>query len=290
MNWDDVRLFLTVAEQGSLRRAAAKLEVGHSTLSRRIEALETSIDAKLFSRQSTGLTLTAAGEEMLRTAATVSEQLDGLASRLFGRDSDISGHIRVTMPDVIFEYLLADPLSAFMTQWPDITLEIDCSYQLMNLATREADLAIRVTNTPSDSLIGSRVGTLSDAAYATESYLARFNSMEERRHQVIHPGGDYPRDFVFLPEYESAAPSQIRLTLPGIRGQTRAAELSLGVAMLPTIIGEQHPQLIRLSEPSLRSEIWMLGHADTRQNPRLQLFRAFLREVFAANRLVSADS
>lgn len=290
MNWDDVKLFLKVAEQGSFRRAADELQLGHSTLSRRIEALETSIDVKLFSRQSTGLTLTAAGEQMLSAAESVSETLEGLASKLYGQESGISGHVRLTVPEVVFQYLLAGPISDFMNEWPDITLEIDCSYQLMNLATREADLAIRLTNSPPDSLIGSHLGTLYDSAYATQTYIERFKASSETRHELVHPGGDYPLHPAFLPEYAAELPPKIRLTIPSIHGQTRAAEQSLGLAMLPTIIGEPNPQLIRMSEPQPRLEIWLLGHPDTRHNPRLQIFRAFLRNVFENNELVFPGS
>lgn len=288
MNWDDVKLFLTVAEQGSFRRAAETLQLGHSTLSRRIEALEKSLDVKLFSRQSTGLTLTQAGEEMLRTAESVSERLEGLSSRLYGQESGVSGHIRLTVPEVIFHYLLAGPIGEFLEEWPDISLEIDCSYELLNLATREADLAIRLTNSPEDSLIGSRLGTFSDAAYATENYLKRFRTCSEPQHAFISPGEGYPLDPLFYLEYATHLPPNIRLTIPSLHGQTLAAEQSLGVAMLPTLIGEAHPKLIRMSEPRPRMDVWLLGHSDTRRNPRLQLFRSFLRTVFDANPLLAS--
>ena len=91
MNWDDIRIFSTIAEEGSFRRAALKLNLGHTTLSRRIEALEEKLGTRLLNRQSRGLTLTPAGEDMLLTAAPMSREFDDLQLRLFGRDSKAEG-------------------------------------------------------------------------------------------------------------------------------------------------------------------------------------------------------
>ncbi len=282
MNWDDVRLFLAVAEQGSFRKAAQQLEVGHSTLSRRIESLEDSLGVLLFSRKSTGLTLTSAGEELQRTGQPIQVEFAQLQVRMFGQDDQARGNIRFTAPSLIIRDVLMQPLREFCTRWPDIHIEVDHSLDLLDLSTKEADIAIRMTNTPGDHLIGRKVGVYCEAAYAGAEYLRWFEAAAPDAHRWLYPGGNYRFEVLLHAPYQTPAPPRRYLTVPDLESQVRGAELGMGIAMLPCLMADANPKLQRISNVVKRTDIWLLAHRDTRNNRRMQLFRDFLVKAFAA--------
>ncbi len=287
MNWDDVRVFLAVAEEGSFRKAAARLNIGHTTLSRRIESLEHSVGTRLFVRQSTGLTLTEAGEEMLTTAKPMNAEFDDLLSRLFGQEQVPRGSIRATIPSMVLNYVLADYLPAFYAAWPGITLEIDTTLHLLNLHAREADLAVRMTSHPGDELIGRRVGKYCEAVYATPEYLDQY---QQRRsavagagHHWIRPSEDYAFVGNLLPAYSCNEAPEVVVTAPDPESQMALASRHMGIATLPCIMASHREDFVRISDVYERSDIWLLSHKDTRGNKRMQLFRDFLVNVFEEN-------
>ena len=283
MNWDDVRLFLAIAEEGSFRRGAVKLGVGHSTLSRRIDALEAELGARLFNRLSRGLTLTAAGEEMLRTAVPMGDEFSQLQLRLFGRDSETKGRINFTAPSLLVNSILMAPLEQFCAAWPDIHIDIDHSLDYRDLNAKEADIALRMTNSPSDQLIGRKVGDYCEAAYASAEYLHRFIANAENQHRWLFPGGGYQFVAQLHDPYGTSIPPQPYLTVPDPEAQACGAELGMGLAMLPCVIGDERLGLQRISNVVHRTDIWLLAHKDTRDNKRMQIFRDFLVDVFAAH-------
>ncbi|MEM9621008.1 MAG: LysR family transcriptional regulator [Pseudomonadota bacterium] len=282
MNWDDVRLFLAVAERGSFRRAAMNLDVGHSTLSRRIESLEASLGAQLFNRQSTGLTLTAAGEDLQRTGLPIQQEFAELKLRMFGQDEQPRGNIRFTAPSLFLSHLLLEPLHDFCLQWPDIHIEIDHSLDLLNLASKEADIALRMTNNPGDQLIGRKIGVFCEAVYASPAYLDWFRDHQPTAHRWLSPGDSYRFNATLQPDFATAEPPQPFMTVPDMEAQARGAEMGIGVATLPCLLGDARPALVRISEVFKRFDIWLLSHRDSRANKRMQLFRDFLVQAFTA--------
>ena len=280
LNWDDVRLFLTIAQEGSFRRAATVLGVGHTTLSRRIEALESNLDTRLFNRLPHGLSLTTAGYEMLQTAIPVHREFDELALRMFGQDQQAAGPIRFTAPDLVVNYLLIEPLSRFCQEWPDITLTVDSSHRLLDLTSREADIAIRCTNNPGEHLLGRRLGTGTEAAYASKDYLGWFEQQQPPQHRWIRPSDDYSIELNFKPEFQTQVPHQVVATMADPQAQRLAAQAGLGIATIPCFMGDATPDLVRISDTATRYDIWMLSHPDTRHNKRMRVFREYLVSVF----------
>ncbi len=280
LNWDDVRLFLAVAEEGSFRQAALKSGVGHTTLSRRIEALEQNLGTKLFVRKSTGLKLTDAGEDMLKTAVPMREEFSGLQARLFGEEQEVSGMIRVTVPHVLLNYFLLEELKTFCERWPEIRFDIDTSLDIVDLRSREADLAVRMTNTPGDYYVGRSLGRYCEAVYASHAYLDRFEAENRAEHVWVSPGDDYEFVAEFYDEWRVDDVPSASIVLPDVQSQMQAAESSMGIATLPCVMGDQNEKLIKISEPYFRTDIWLLSHPDTRGNKRMQLCREFLVEVF----------
>ena len=144
IDWDDVRYFLAVARGGSVRAAAGRLGVNHSTVLRRIAQLEERLGAHMFEKLPSGYRLTAAGEEVLELANQMEASSHQLETRVFGRDQSVRGLLRVTLTPPLANHLLMPDFTDFARLHPDIEMEILSSGELANLTNREADVAIRV--------------------------------------------------------------------------------------------------------------------------------------------------
>src|SRR6202000_3029391 len=144
MDWDDVRFFLAVARGGSVRPAAERLGVNHSTVLRRIAQLEDRLGAHMFEKMPSGYRLTEAGEEVLELARQMEVSSHQLETRILGRDQSVRGLLRVTLAPTLATHLLMPDFADFARLHPDVEMEILSSGELANLTNREADVAIRV--------------------------------------------------------------------------------------------------------------------------------------------------
>lgn len=281
MDWDDLRFFITLARDGSVRAAAATLGVNQSTVSRRINAFEKTLGIRLFKRLPSGYTLTQAGEEMLAPLHRVEEEIAALDRKVFGQDSSLSGNLRVTMPEPLAVHLLMPDLAAFAENYPGLDLELGVSYEKFNLSKREADVAIRITNAPSEHLIGRKIANYARAAYATEGYLDR-----------SYPSGMNWigwEDGVSRPTWvkESGFPTlKLKHDIDNVIVQFAAAKAGLGVSLLPCFMGDQEPTLSRVPPGDLLPGwgIWVLAHKDLRDTARISIFTSFMAEAISKHR------
>ncbi|MEM8812865.1 MAG: LysR family transcriptional regulator, partial [Pseudomonadota bacterium] len=173
MDWEDIKTFAAIAETGSIRRAGKALSVHHSTVSRRIERLETSLATRLFDRRPEGFELTEAGEELLSVAGRFTAELSDTGRRINGRDEQLSGKVRLTMAEPLAVHGFAPRLAEFADRYPDLQLEINVTFDFLDLARGAADVAIRMDNNPPDILVGKRLFPYSDALYASPDYFER---------------------------------------------------------------------------------------------------------------------
>jgi DNA-binding transcriptional LysR family regulator len=144
IEWDDVRYFLAVARGGSVRAAAERLEVNHSTVLRRIAQLEERLGARMFEKLPSGYRLMDAGEEVLEFAEQMEASSNQLETRVFGRDQRVRGLLRVTLPSTLATHLLMPDFADFGRLHPEIEMEILSADEPVNLTNRQADVAIRV--------------------------------------------------------------------------------------------------------------------------------------------------
>ena len=171
MNWDDLKVFLSVMDAGSVRGAAKNLGISHSTVSRRLDALENDLGVRLFDRLSKGYVPTASGEEIAAFASDMLDDVNELQRRVVGADSRLTGAIRVTMPDLFACHLLMPDIVRFSQAYPDINVDLVLSYETLSISNREADVAVRITDKPAEHLVGRKVGRYANAVYATVDYL-----------------------------------------------------------------------------------------------------------------------
>jgi DNA-binding transcriptional LysR family regulator len=159
LSWDEFRLVKSVAEARSLVGAAELLGVNHSTVFRRLAAVEAAVGARLFERARSGYEPTAAGEEMIALATTMAESVQEFERRVAGRDVKPTGELTVTTPEAIGQHFMPTIVAQFQTQNPGVVVELILSDQPLNLSRRDADIAIRMTNDPPETLVGRRICT-----------------------------------------------------------------------------------------------------------------------------------
>jgi len=279
MEWDDYRIFLALIRAGSVRAAAEKVGVSHSTVARRIEGFETRMGVKLFDRVAKGYALTAAGQDLLSTAETVEAELHAVHRRLVGQDRRLAGNIRVTMVDVVATHLLMPDLRRFTDLYPDTNIEINITYEALDLTRREADIAVRFVKHPPDHLIGYRLATAANAAYATHEYITHHDLADSRSASWIGFGGHNPfPDWVKHSDYPHLPAKGV---FDSMLTQLHAARCGMGIANLPCFIGDLDPALIRLPprEPRPGHDLWLLRHRDTRSTTRLRVFSEFIADA-----------
>lgn len=284
MDWDDLRYFLAVARKGSVRAAAAALSVNHTTVSRRISAFEKNLGVRLFERLPIGYILTTAGEEMMEPARRIEDEVGNLNRKLVGRDKQLQGVLRVTMPGPLASNLLMPDLAEFSRIYSGIELQLAISAEEFDLKKREADVAIRVTDTPPEYLIGRKVAHSAKAVYASHEYLAKHDINQQQ--QINWIGWD---DDVRFPDWVKGThfPSvPVHHQTNDLYTQLAAAKAGLGIVLLPCLLGDPDPALQRISMVSGNDcgSIWLLTHKDLRNTARVKTFFEFISKAFEKHR------
>ena len=170
MNWDDARLWLAFAREGSFSNAAKRLGVQHSTVSRRIRLLERQLATPLVERNATGYVLTKAGEALKLSACRIEREVLAFEAASGGQSDDIAGELRVTAISNMASTVLMPIFARFNAAYPNIELSVQVTNNSVQLAERDADVALRQTNSPLETLIGTRLTTIASAVYASGEY------------------------------------------------------------------------------------------------------------------------
>jgi DNA-binding transcriptional LysR family regulator len=277
--WDDFRLILAVAEQAGLPAAAARLGVAHSTVFRRLGQIEALLGAALFERHRSGYAPTAAGEAVVALAGRMRDDITALTRRLAGQALAPSGEIRLATSDALLQGLLLPLLVRFRQAHPGLRLDLVTGNAAANLSRRDADVAIRASEAPPETLVGRRAARIAWALYgaaglpaAGVAWLAPGDALA-----TLPSAG-------LLRVRGGAAPVAARLD--SVLGLAAAAEAGLGLAHLPCFLGDARPGLRRLAppEPALASDLWLLTHPDLRHSPRIRVFLDFMAAGIAGLR------
>lgn len=276
INWDDHRIFLAVARESSIRKAAATLGVSHSTVLRRITAFEEALDVRLFERVPTGYFTTPAGEDMLRSAQRIEEEALAAARRVAGRDTQLCGKVRVTLPSALATHLLMPDLAAFDREHPEIDLELILTYTITNLAKREADVAIRLSNDPPDDLVGRRILHMSNAAYVAKDHL--HGGGNKRTAAQLKWIGFSERSSMQWVEDSDFPNVPVGACIDDPLARMEAVRAGVGMAMLPCFMADAQPDLHRMPPGTLRphKDVWVLTHKDLRNTARIRKFTSFM--------------
>ncbi|AKV03357.1 transcriptional regulator, LysR family [Labilithrix luteola] len=290
LDWTELQYVLAVADGGSLNAAARVMGVNHTTVLRRITALEKQLSLRLFERSPRGYVLTPGGEEMLEVARAIDERVTTLERRLLGRDLRLTGTVRLATADTLALTLLPRHLEAFLLQNPELTLELTTSNVLVNLTKRDADVCLRPAADPASNLVGRKLCTIAFALYASPNYLAKTPAKRElAAHAWLVPDES-------LSETTAGRWTTNELGRVGARVAFRADSLvalrdaatsGMGVAMLPCYLGDRSPALERVRAepvPGVTTELWLLTHRDLRGMARVRALMDFLGGALADER------
>ncbi len=279
MQWDDLRIFLAVAREGSISGAAKRINVQHSTVSRRIKALEEALGSRLIERKASGYELTQAGEELKLAAAKMEIEALGVEGSLGGMEDRPAGALRVSAINNMASSVLMPIFASFSARYPEIELHVNVSNKYVSLAERQADVAIRQTNAPNETLIGVSLTSVASAVYGERSYVA-----------ALRAGGSPPKWIgveccAFHQSLtQSACPScNHNLYVDDTLLTLAALHEGLGLAYLPCFMGDRDQSLTRYREPESRHEVglWLLYHPDLRRTKRVRLFREHIQAKVA---------
>ena len=286
MDWDDLRTFLAVARTRSLTEAARSLGISYSTVSRRLAALEEGLGARLFDRDASGYEPTPVGAEMLESARRMEAEFDALARRVRGRDARLAGRVRVATTDALATSFMPE-LAAFSRRYADIEVDLLSTPEPAELAMREAEVALLVTDRPPPSLVGRRLAKLPSALYAAPGYLADHPANLEL---AAHVWVGWEDGMAHIPAArwmrEQVPQARVACRVSSGTALRAAVRAGVGVAHLLCFLADEDPALecLRPPEPALETGLWLLTHEDLRTTARVRVFLDFMAEAIGRHR------
>ena len=271
VNWDDLKLFLAVSRSGTMSGAAKQLNVQHSTVSRRVRSLEKELGVELIIRIKGVYELTTAGRQMTNAALRIESEVLGVDGAFLNKDDPLTGRLRVTAISSMASTILMPMFSGFSKAYPKIDLHIIVSNETASLANREADVAIRLTNSPPESLIGKRLVTLASTIYGNSEYLTHHRKSEGNLKWIGANCCDYHKAWTKQScdskTHQFNSDDAILIQL--------AIREGLGVSVIPCFTGDADPLLERYCDPKPKFDLglWMLMHPELKHNARVLAFR-----------------
>lgn len=293
--WDDFRLVKTIAQAHGLAGAAERLGVNHSTVFRRLGQLEQGLGVKLFERHRTGYVLTAAGEEMTTLAERMEEDIATFTRKLAGQAVSPAGELRVTTNDTLLVHLLTPLFARFAIACPEVRLDVILSNQALNLSKRDADVAIRATDAPPETLVGRRVATIAWGVYGRVADFPQAQAPDLAdlyNHPWVALGDNLATIKAARFVRDRVPPEKIVYKVNTVLGLAEAVESGIGIGPLPCFIADVRPALRRLAPPNpdFSANLWLLTHPDLRQSARVRTFLDFIAgEIAKQRRMIEGD-
>jgi DNA-binding transcriptional LysR family regulator len=279
--WSDYRYFLALARAGTLAGAARDLGVEHTTVSRRIAALETALGTKLFVRTPDGFVLTTAGTATLPRIEEAAKAIEAVERCVAGEDGELRGTVRVTASNAIAGFILKR-LGPLRERHPGIVVEFLTGNQMFDLSRREADLAVRASASLSGDLIARKLCDAGWAAYATQDYLDSHPPIEDGLAGQVVIAYDDAHAFYPGQQWIAASASRAAIAMRGndIISVLNATLTGVGIGTMPCLVGDAEPTLKR-AVPQLiaRYPLWLVVHPDLAKVARVRATMDFLIEL-----------
>ena len=295
MDWDSLRIFLAVARAGQFVAAARQLKVDHATVGRRITALERALNARLFERRTTGVSLTAAGIKLLASAERVESEVLQVAAELTDTDIELSGTVRIGAPDGLSTYYLARCFAEFARRHPAITIQLVPMPQAIPLAKREVDIVIVLEKPEAGRFVTRKLTDYSLGIYGVDAYLEEAGFPENVEALPNHRLIGYVEEYAY-----SSALNYVRDLYAGAKtgfesasavGQLEAIRAGVGLGIAHDYIARQYPELKRvLPERQARRSYWIVIHEDMRDLGRIKAVYAHLVESITRDRAMFVRS
>ncbi len=284
MDWNLLKSFMAVVEEGSLSAACEKTGISQPTLGRHINELEAQTGITLFIRGRGGMQLTEQAIELVEEARKVQEHVSQFSLKAQGKSEQVSGSVRITASDVVSTYIVPDVFSKMAKEFDQIQVELVVSNEIQNLLTRDADIAIRMVRPTQNDIIASKVNTLHMGAYATRAYLEQYGNPETIQDLFAHRMIGYDRSTLIL---DTMKAMQIEGSRDMFAYRTddqvvywELVRAGVGIGFGPNFIASQDKALTRiLPELEVTSlDLWLASHEELKTNIRIRKVMDFLKK------------
>lgn len=286
MDWDRLRVFQTVAQVQSLTKAGEVLNLSQSAVSRQVSTLEDQLGVTLFHRHARGLLLTEQGEILYRTVVEIGHKLKATETALLDSRERPRGPLTVTAPVALGTMWLVPELNEFMELYPEITINLIVTDKELDLAMREADCAIRMSESRNPDLIQRKITTIHSDLYASNDYLRRFGvpkrAEDLKNHRLIAYGDETAPPFEDVDWILSVGAKEEKWkpisTINSLFGILQAVECGMGIAGLPDYMTRKSKQVSALLKdvqgPPV--DVYFVYPSELRSSKRISVFRDFL--------------
>ncbi len=294
VDWNDLKYLLALKREGTLAGAARALSVDHSTVSRRLAALEEAIGTQLLRRTPEGLCFTEAGNAAAASAEAMDASASGLLSKLAGEDDRDAGVVRLTCAEGIIPFLVTE-LQDLRAAHPDLRVELLPSTAVLDLLRREADIAVRMFRPTQAALVARFVGKLGWSLYANEAYLGRRGLLQSLGDLSGHDVVAYDAELKagFGPRWldEHAGNATVVMRCDSVRGAVLAIAQGVGIGTIPCYLAAGEPSLRRLTpEVTANAEIYLVTAPDVLELKRVRLVLEMLTAMFGRHRALFAGT
>lgn len=286
LDWNDLRYFLSVHRAGTLSRAATELGINATTVSRRLTSLEEQLRARLFDRTPDGYQLTTAGQDLLPRAEAMEAQALAVAREVASSDSRLAGTVRVTATEMLATRFVAPHIPVFHRELPEVTLELRCTNEVVSLARREADIALRLARPREDDVVTKRLSDIPLALYASRSYLdANGVPVDPERSLAGHAVLLFAdtRHFRYENDWIGSRTAAARVVMrsDSVSAIYAATAAGLGISLLPRMVAEHDPGLARITTETgpIPRAVWQTVHRDLRSSARVRAVMSFLERI-----------
>ncbi|WP_299017486.1 LysR family transcriptional regulator [uncultured Photobacterium sp.] len=298
MEWDSIRVFLAVVEEGSMSAAAQMLGVSQPTVSRHIFALEEKIGQNLFDRSYNGLKVTTVGAGLLASAKETAHGAESFARRINASSEQVEGHVRLAVCELAAYYYLPEAMTAFKREYPLIAVEILVSNQKVNLNKRDADLLVTLEKPHQPDFVVSHLFEGAMGFYAHQDYLCEKG--EPKTLQELHSGTyqnvGYDCNSKYIDEAERRGGTleksnfDFRTDSQKMQLDLILAKAGVGVTFQP--IAAKYPELVNLLPQAALSTTnwWLVCHRDVHVNPRIRSLMTFLCQWFQQKKWLEAQN
>jgi DNA-binding transcriptional LysR family regulator len=287
MDWDGLRVFLAVARSGRVSAAARRLGVEHTTVARRIAALEKALGVSLFYRTSRGYLLTPEGQNVVSTAEAMERAALVVEARARETSGPPAGRVRVAMPPEYGSHWLAPKLAAFRARYPQIELHILVGTRQRDLSRGEAELAIQPPPRPTQTgMIAVRLARAAVALYASRHLIGnkrvrirKLDDIGERQLLTYTPLFQILQNAKWFQPFLTSG--SIALQSNSTHALLAAARAGAGIATLPRFVAREHDDLVSVSDDVASHDLLLITHPEVRRDPKVRATADFLRQLAA---------
>ncbi|KVH74966.1 LysR family transcriptional regulator [Burkholderia cepacia] len=287
MNWDDARVFLAVHRTGTLREAAAVLDIDQATVGRRLTALEKALGAKLFLKTSSGYVVTQVGEHSLQAAEAMEQAACEFERRVQGSDDRLEGEVRVTTTDSLAMDFVVPAIRELRRKCPAIHVILTTSVQVLNLTRRDADLAIRTVMPENPDLVRRKLAEWEVGLFASREYLDAHGepaigaAFEGHDLVVYQPGTTSNQGSALCGE--SMERGRIVAQVSSSLMLAASIRSGIGIGELPAYMAQDDDSLVRIWPDRTRAvpyQVWLVSHTDLNRTARVRAVTAEIAATF----------